>query len=199
MENYLNGLLDERNRIAEELHDSVSANLSALVLKMKNENLQETNPLYFQELKKIQEDVRKTSHDLHPITLNNNSLIATIELEIARLENYFEDITFNFSYTNELEINLLNQQLKEIFYFTCCELIQNVLKHALPTEVKIELVIKNKSISLIVSDDGIGYQAEQISKGLGLTTIEKRAVLLNGSFSIEKKEKGMVHRFELPI
>jgi signal transduction histidine kinase len=199
MENYINGLLDERNRIAVELHDSVSANLTALGLKMKNNPKNESNSFYFEELKKIQEDVRKTSHDLHPITLNNNSLIATIELEIARLENYFEDITFNFSYTNEIEINLLNQQLKEIFYFTCCELIQNVLKHALPTEVKIELVIKNKSISLIVSDDGIGYQAEKISKGLGLTTIEKRAVLLNGSFSIEKKEKGMVHRFKLPI
>ncbi len=199
MENYLNGLLDERNRIAVELHDSVSANLTALGLKMKNNPSNETNSFYFDELKKIQEDVRKTSHDLHPITLHNNSLIPAIQSEIARLENYFEDITFDFSYTNELEINLLSQQLKEIVYFTCCELMQNVLKHANATEITIGLVIENKSLSLIVSDNGIGYQVEQISKGLGLTTIEKRAVLLNGSFSIEAKEKGMIHRFSLPI
>jgi signal transduction histidine kinase len=197
MENYLNGLLDERNRIAEELHDSVSANLTALGLKIKNNPSNETNSFYFDELKKIQEDVRKTSHDLHPITLHNNSLIPAIHSEIARLENYFEDITFNFSYTNELEINLLNQQLKELFYFTCCELMQNVLKHAKASEITIGLVIQNKSLSLIVSDNGIGYQVEQISKGLGLTTIEKRAVILNGSFTIEPKEKGMVHRFTL--
>ena len=199
MENYLNGLLDERNRIAVELHDSVSANLTALGLKMKNNPSNETNSFYFDELKKIQEDVRKTSHDLHPITLHNNSLIPAIQSEIARLENYFEDITFDFSYTNESKINLLNQQMKEIVYFTCCELMQNVLKHANATEITIGLVIDDKSLSLIVSDNGIGYQVEQISKGLGLTTIEKRAVLLNGSFSIEAKEIGMIHRFGLPI
>ncbi len=197
IENYLNGLLDERNRIAVELHDSVSANLTALGLKIKNNPSNETNSFYFDELKKIQEDVRKTSHDLHPITLHINSLIPAIQSEIARLENYFEDITFDFSYTNELEINLLSQQLKEIVYFTCCELMQNVLKHANATEITIGLVIENKSLSLIVSDNGIGYQVEQISKGLGLTTIEKRAVLLNGSFTMEPKEKGMVHRFTI--
>ena len=95
--------------------------------------------------------------------------------------------------------NLLIQKLKEIVYFTSCELMQNVLKHANATEITIGLVIENKSLSLIVSDNGIGYKVEQISKGLGLTTIEKRAVLLNGSFTMEPKEKGMVHRFELPI
>jgi len=77
--------------------------------------------------------------------------------------------------------------------------MQNVLKHASATEITIGLVIQNKSLSLIVSDNGIGYQIEQISKGLGLTTIEKRASLLNGSFNIEAKEIGMIHRFDLPI
>ena len=199
MENYLNGLLDERNRIAVELHDSVSANLSALSMKLKNEEEQGSNHFFLRELKKIQEDVRRTSHDLHPITLNTNNIVDLVKTEIARLENYFEDIIFEFSHSKTEEFEQIPQSIKEILYFTCIELIQNALKHAHPTEVKIGLEIKNKKISLMVSDNGIGYQIEQISKGLGLTTIEKRAALLNGSFSIEAKEIGMIHRFELPI
>jgi len=199
MENYLNGLLDERNRIAVELHDSVSANLSALSMKLKNEEEQGSNHFFLRELKKIQEDVRRTSHDLHPITLNTNNIVDLIKTEIARLENYFEDIIFEFSHSKTEEFDQIPQSIKEILYFTCIELIQNALKHAHPTEVKIGLEIKNKKISLMVSDNGIGYQIEQISKGLGLTTIEKRAALLNGSFNIEAKEIGMIHRFKLPI
>ena len=199
MENYLNGLLDERNRIAVELHDSVSANLSALSMKLKNEEEQGSNHFFLRELKKIQEDVRRTSHDLHPITLNTNNIVDLVKTEIARLENYFEDIIFEFSHSKTEEFEQIPQSIKEILYFTCIELIQNALKHAHPTEVKIGLEIKNKKISLMVSDNGIGYQIEQISKGLGLTTIEKRAALLNGSFNIEAKEIGMIHRFDLPI
>jgi signal transduction histidine kinase len=99
MENYLNGLLDERNRIAIELHDSVSANLSALRLKMKKGNEHDSNEFFVEELKKIQDDVRRTSHDLHPITLNNNNIVDLINSEIARLENYFENILFEFTHS----------------------------------------------------------------------------------------------------
>jgi signal transduction histidine kinase len=199
MENYLNGLLDERNRIAEELHDSVSANLSALVLKMKNENLQETNLFYFQELKKIQDDIRSTSHNLHPITLKNNNLTSIINNEIARLENYFDDVNFEFSYGNIEEFDAITQQHKEIIYFTCCELIQNALKHSKANKITIDLKINKEQLSIKVSDNGKGYSLNNSTEGIGLKTIYKRATSVHGNFTIQQNTQGMSHVFTIPF
>lgn len=199
MENYLNGLLDERNRIAEELHDSVSANLSALVLKMKNENLQETNLFYFQELKKIQDDIRSTSHNLHPITLKNNNLTSVINNEIARLENYFDDVNFEFSYGNIEEFDAITQQHKEVIYFTCCELIQNALKHSKANKITIDLKINKEQLSIKVSDNGKGYSLNNSTEGIGLKTIYKRATSVHGNFTIQQNTQGMSHVFTIPF
>ena len=199
MENYLNGLLDERNRIAEELHDSVSANLSALVLKMKNENLQETNLFYFQELKKIQDDIRSTSHNLHPITLKNNNLTSIINNEIARLENYFDDVNFEFSYGNIEEFDAITQQHKEVIYFTCCELIQNALKHSKANKITIDLKINKEQLSIKVSDNGKGYSLNNSTEGIGLKTIYKRATSVHGNFTIQQNTQGMSHVFTIPF
>ena len=199
MENYLNGLIDERNRIAEELHDSVNANLSALVLKMQKENLSESNPFYFQELKKIQDDIRITSHNLHPITLKNNNLTSVINNEIARLENCFDAVIFEFSYDNMEAFDAITQQHKEVLYFTCCELIQNALKHSRANKITIDLKIIKEKLSINVSDNGTGYFPNNSTEGIGLKTIYKRAISVHGNFTIQQNTQGMSHIFTIPF
>lgn len=201
IENYANGLLDERNRIARELHDSISSNLTVLEMQLTKLNQNEKNIFFLNEIRKIQQDIRSTSHDLHPITLKSNKLVDSINLEIAKMESIFDEITFKFTVSTSDEFTFIKQEIKEIIYFSFCELVQNCLKHANATIIEIELNILQNDIYLLVIDNGIGYLSDnkENNAGIGLKTLTKRALQLNGKFEVIKLENGMKHVFVVPL
>jgi signal transduction histidine kinase len=202
VELYLKGLSDERNRISQELHDSISARLSALGMRInydKQQPFKENHDFYISELREIQEHVRTTSHDLSPISLARKNIIQAFEDEIIRLELVVDDIAFEFTHDAVEQFEDLTQNQKELFFWTFSELIQNVLKHAQSNWIGISLNFSDDQYLLSVEDHGIGYDPERIpTSGLGLETIFQRARLGIGKFEISRTNQGMKHRFSLP-
>jgi signal transduction histidine kinase len=202
VELYLKGLSDERNRISQELHDSISARLSALGMRInydKQQPFKENHEFYISELREIQEHVRSTSHDLSPISLARKNIIQAFEDEIIRLELVVDDIAFEFTHDAVEQFEDLTQNQKELFFWTFSELIQNVLKHAQSNWIGISLNFSDDQYLLSVEDHGIGYDPERIpTSGLGLETIFQRARLGIGKFEISRTNQGMKHRFSLP-
>lgn len=198
---YLQGLLNERGRISRELHDSISSNLSALGRRIDSDNKKkESNTdFYFAEIQKIQENVREISHDLHTFSLDKKSLVQAINDEIFRLENYFNSISFEINIIDtENQLMQIEKSKKEIIYFTFLELIENALKHAKTYNISIQIIATKKEYTLIIEDDGVGYDPQNISEnGIGLISIHERINQDLGKFEILPLEKGMKHIFTL--
>ena len=198
---YLQGLLNERGRISRELHDSISSNLSALGRRIDSDNKKkESNTdFYFTEIQKIQENVREISHDLHTFSLDKKSLVQAINDEIFRLENYFNSISFEINIIDtENQLMQIEKSKKEIIYFTFLELIENALKHSKTYNISIQIIATKKEYTLIIEDDGVGYDPQNISEnGIGLISIHERINQDLGKFEILPLEKGMKHIFTL--
>jgi signal transduction histidine kinase len=197
---YLQGLSDERKRLSEQLHDSISTRLAALKMKLSHEQSKGSINIdyYNQELDNIHKELRATSHALSPVSLEKKGLIAAIEDEILKLEDTQQDLAINF---NQLTQNIdLDKNIQEYIYWTFMELVGNTLKHAKANTIIINLKIENNHIVLEVEDNGIGFHAESDNHdGIGLKNIRSRAALAKGSFEVIQKEKGVIHRFAIPL
>ena len=75
-----------------------------------------------------------------------------------------------------------------------CELITNTLRHAQAQNITIDLHHDEKNLTLNYSDDGIGFDIENIPhKGMGLSNMESRIKSINGTFVIESSHKNGTH------
>ncbi len=186
----------ERKRIAAELHDGVGAMLSAAKLNLgmllsgaipKEENteaIDETKAMIDETI----ETVRRISKDLLPSSLEQFGISQAVEELCEKLSNTSTKITFEQN-NSKFELDV-DQEL--LLYRITQELINNALKHAQASEIKVRLNAA-EYITLSVIDNGIGFDKKliegDIKKGVGLYNIENRVSLLNGELLFDS-EKG---------
>ena len=89
--------------------------------------------------------------------------------------------------------------MKQTIYQITLELINNTVRHANANLLEVKLNEKEGFLLLELLDDGIGYNSEQESTGIGLQNIQARTQSLNGQFQIEKGVIGMKHKVKIPI
>jgi two-component system, NarL family, sensor kinase len=182
---------NERKRIASELHDDVGAMLSTVklnlgfvksTLKEKEalEALVDTHALLDQTI----EGVRRISKDLMPTTLAMFGIDAALQ-ELADRVNKTEQIRVQFE---TIEGQADWTQREELLLFRIVqEALNNTLKHAQATQIDIRLDHSGIEPALQVEDNGKGFDFEHLygtnqqSKGVGLYSIENRAMSLGRS------------------
>ena len=193
----------ERNSISRELHDNVNQILMSAKLFM---NTAQKNPSQSSELldKAVEyqmlalEEIRKLSKSL------NSSLIKTVGLKDSIgdiVENMINlqhlDVTFRFNY--ELEKRLNNDQ-KIMLYRIVQEQTNNIIKYASARTVQILINESKGNVTLIVSDDGRGFDASQKPKGIGFTNIYNRADAYNGKVNIiSSPGNGCILELQFPL
>jgi signal transduction histidine kinase len=111
-----------------------------------------------------------------PESLMNNGLRTSLEDFCRALPNT------HFEYFGD--DNRLNNRLELMLYRCAYELINNAIKHSQAKEINVQLQIAEHSVSLTVSDNGIGFDSEKASKGSGLDNIRQRVLAYNGKFNI---------------
>lgn len=194
----LNGILEgeekERKRIAEELHDGVAGDLSAIKFNLATLNFQNTNPKNAIIIKEITEiidnsyvQIRELSHHLSPSSITKLGLVKATENLCMKAED-FSEIQFNFQFFGD-KIEL-NQLIETHIYRIIQELINNILKHSAAKEAFIEIKYHHPEIKITVWDDGIGFLTQEISKGIGLNNIDSRVRFLNADFKKLETQKG---------
>ena len=112
---------------------------------------------------------------------------------IAAIDNYVKQ----WSHHSGIKAELLDSSLKKVrlaptietnLYRIVQEALNNIHKHAKAKSVEVILEKRNDLIVLIIEDDGVGFNPKdkkKRSKGLGLTGMKERAVLMGGTFEIE--------------
>ncbi|SED65710.1 Signal transduction histidine kinase [Tenacibaculum sp. MAR_2010_89] len=199
----LDGKETERKQIAETLHDSVSALLSSanMHLRATKKQFNGNTPV---ELEKTQQIILEASQKVRDLSHN---LVSSILLKFG-LGYAIKDIGSKYSnselhfHTNISNISRYNQEFEIKLYNVIHELINNILKHSKASNAHIVLEDKNGFLSVLIEDDGIGfnYKDNKIKTGLGLNQIEARIQMMNGNFLIESaKEKGTKATITVPI
>jgi len=169
----LDGEMRERTRLAQDLHDRLSGNLSAVKIELDNQvdSMQNVRS----KLDNCIRDIRNAAHDLMPTSLQFGIKVA--------LEDYaaqFPNVRFHF-FGEEKRIDGRTE-----FVVYCCasELINNAVKHSGAKNINLQLVQDEKRVTLTVSDNGCGYDEKVAVKSFGLKSIRDRVASCNGKMDI---------------
>ena len=194
----------ERNRIAEELHDGISAKLAGLNMnldylraKINNKDSETLIEKTFVGISEIINELRDISHNLQPLLLNEKNLQFSLSNYIDQLNSKNEchyDLYF------ESSIEAIKKPLKLHCYRIITELLYNIHKHANSRIASVQMILDDNNLELIIEDNGKGFKIrENDSKGIGLTNIQNRVSINNGSMNIDSSDDGTTIIIVLPL
>lgn len=186
------GKRQERNRIAEELHDGVVGKLFGTRMKLgyidvapELEDEQENN---LSKLQELEEEIREISHNLKSSYISSEKDFVLLLDELK--EEYESIYKFSIQLVNHTKIGWkeLNDKTKITIYRILQETLTNIQKHAKAKNVNIKFSNRtNSELQVIIEDDGVGFEVDKVEKGIGLDNIEERIKRLNGTLEIESE------------
>lgn len=202
---------DERKRLASDLHDGIIQSLIAIwyrlqritsdihrvPMELNNEITNLTNMLGEQ----IQ-DIRRILYDLRPIILDNYGLVPAIQSHAGKIQEQ-NGIKINLSIQGE-DLRF-TPQIEITLFRIIQEALNNVIKHSGATMVDIKFAADEHKVQMSIRDNGTGLKEGQIDlpksdSGLGLVSIQERALLLNGTCTIDSwPGQGTRIRITVPI
>ncbi len=182
-------IMEERNRLARELHDSVkqqafaaSAQLAAAhSLYKRDPDSAESN---LSEAERLVDDVRRELtdliHELRPAALKGEGLVKATRQLAAETENML-GIPILVRVKGERTIPL---EIEQTLYRILQGALSNIARHSFAKGVEIHITYSRTDIDVSVEDDGIGFLPAEHSYGIGLKSIQERIDLINGSMHI---------------
>ncbi len=188
-------LIDEGDRqraaVAHELHDSAAQTLSALSMEIAAAAREESNPEMIVRLETLRnmvvgvtEEIRLLAHEIHPRVLQDLGLRAALR-ELARESGDFSTAIIQvFAPWDAPPIPLA---IAKPLYWVAREALTNAVRYANPCQVNIHLVTTEEHVTLVIEDDGVGFDvagAEERQDGTGLFSMRERMSLAGGSVEI---------------
>ena len=181
----------ERDQIGSELHDNVCQILASsklylgMVKKHINdpeEFIEETDLLISSAI----QELRALSHALIPPSMEQ----AQLKLAIKKIVDLTESST-NIQISteiSEIDETSMSDKMRLAIYRIVQEQFNNILKHAKASLIELKLTQTDGKLLLSIKDDGVGFDTEKVSGGVGLINIKTRASLFNGIVSIKSKK-----------
>jgi PAS domain S-box-containing protein len=185
--------VEERQRLARELHDSVSQALYGIALGARTaRTLLDRDPAKAAEpvdyVLSLAEaglaEMRALIFELRPESLEIEGLMAALDKQVAATAARY-GIAVTAELSDEPEMDLAQ---KEIFYRVGQEALHNVVKHAHATKATMRFRAENGSYVLEVGDDGVGFDTSQSFPGhMGLVSMSERASSIGAELEVESK------------
>jgi signal transduction histidine kinase len=188
-------VLGERQRLARELHDSVTQSLYSVTLYANAAILaleagkRDVTAGYLQELQETAQegmrDMRLLIFQLHPPVLETEGLVAALQARLAAVEGRTGlQIEFRVEAERRLPI-----AIEAELYWIAQEALNNVRKHATARHVTVHLHFTAATICLEVLDDGVGFDPQTVAaeRRGGLRTIAERTARVGGRLTYESK------------
>ena len=189
-------VLEERQRIARELHDSVSQALYGIGLgaRTARATLDDEPAQAMQALTYVLglaqtalADMRAILLELRPDVLEQDGLISALDKQVTGLRTRY-DLQISTEFPEEPAIS---EDVKEALYRVAHEALGNIVKHAQAQHVSVELAIAGREISLSIRDDGVGFDTERTYPGhFGLQSMRERTQRLGGQLIIDSAPTG---------
>jgi signal transduction histidine kinase len=206
---------EERRRIARELHDETSQTISGLALNLQAliemADMTGINSIEFKSgLKKVHSlaiqignEVNRLIADLRPSLLDTLGLIPAIR---HYAETNLTPAGINIRFRFDKRLNSFPTKMENGIFRIIQGSIGNILHHSKAKNVNISIQKQDDSIALKITDDGIGFEVNKITRieesgrGAGLFSIKERVRLLGGHCSIESQlGQGTIINILIPL
>lgn len=178
----------EKIRVSKELHDGVLGRLFGTRLSLDSINFKDGKEAmmaranYISQLKTIEEDIRKISHELNTDFVSGSGFMDIVS-ELIENQTKAYDLTYEFNYTDDISWDSVSNKTKINIYRIIQESMQNIYKHANAKAIKISISLEKNVICLDIIDDGEGFDTSKSKKGIGLKNMTSRVEEINGKIT----------------
>ena len=182
----------ERKRVAVELHDGLLSELAAskMLFEGKLILLEQGRLSDLSEFKKVSDilamvmkEARGIMNNLHPSVLDELGLIAAMNWSCGEYQGSYPHIKV------ETKIGVtegdISESIRVVIYRVLQEALNNFAKHGKGDRVELSLSKSDGTFSLVIRDNGQGFDVEAAQKGMGLESMRERVELSGGEFQIE--------------
>ena len=192
LQQHIEGIEKERNRIALDLHDNIGSQLTHLKLTYFNNETEEGA----KRMTSLIDEARHLSHDLAPTIAKISGLMPLIENLIieARRHSSVDIKLQTFGYKEVLPVESVVQ-----VYRIVQEALHNIVNHSKARAATIQFFGYDHELVVTIEDDGIGFNTSTAS-GFGINSMKARALMLNGRIEINSMPgRGCMMVVEIPI
>lgn len=188
------GALEERNRLAREIHDTLAQGLAALALQLEHadalldagadgERVQRSVRQGLSLARANLEEARRSVHDLRAAPLEGRTLAEALA---ALTEDWARQGDVAAAFELAGETRRLPVRVESGLYRMAQEALSNVRRHAGARRVTVRLETLPRRVRLAIEDDGAGFEAGAVPEGrYGLIGLNERARLLGGKLRVE--------------
>ncbi|WP_179343440.1 tetratricopeptide repeat-containing sensor histidine kinase [Winogradskyella ursingii] len=194
----------EKIRVSKELHDGVLGRLFGTRLSLDSINFKDGKEAmmsragYIGQLKTIEEDIRKISHELNTDFVSGSGFMDIVS-ELIENQSQAYGLTSNFEYTDDINWDFVSNKTKINIFRIIQESMQNIYKHANAEHMEISISLEKNVICLYIIDDGDGFDTAKSKKGIGLKNMNSRVEDIGGSIKFSSRpEQGTKVRVKIP-
>lgn len=181
-------VVEERNRLAREIHDGLGASLSSLIIQSEYLTQLTREPKLLKEIGEL-----KTSAEESIDELRRNLRMLREDFDLASgIEEYVktfrERTQLNVQFEQKGHLDQVSPELQLTFFRVLQECLSNAAKHAAASVISVKLTMSPQQIALSVKDDGKGFNPAAKHTGhYGLTNLRERALKVQGEVIIDSK------------
>ncbi|AZN39029.1 sensor histidine kinase [Paenibacillus albus] len=197
-------VLDERTRIAREIHDAVGHSLTSLIVQMQAlrymiakdpERAEQSLAGMLEVARQGLQDIRTSVHSLADD--RTMSGLAPIKAQLARME---ATTSITYSFEAELPEEEITGENAALLFRLMQEAITNIVRHSEAKHVEVQVLAAGERIVLIVRDNGKVDAGDKVREGFGLKTMRARLEEVGGRLTFGAAEPhGFQIRAELPM
>ena len=200
---YIDGMENERARLAKDLHDGVCNDLLGIGMQMQCLPATEVTAQMVDWVEQVRMEVRNISHELMPPKFKCTTLDEMLEEYVERHPLRGQvSICFRKQNRGGSWAGIPEQVAYEV-YRVMQELLSNIVRHAHATRIEIVLSLEASQLVLSMTDDGDVFlnpvAADGNGNGIGLDTIRERAKALGGLLHVEADESGQTFCLRVPL
>lgn len=202
--------LEERRKLARDLHDAVSQELFAVsmslgaVPKVLHKNPQKAEQLFKQIEKMVhhaQQELRALIMHLRPVTLEGKSFKQAMESLMEEMKIKHPNLRFECDFK---AVPVIEKGAEEQLFRVLQEGLSNALRHANPLLIRLHANLRGERLLVILEDDGDGFDSMKVEQNktgnYGLISMKERMTELGGHFTIVSYPgKGTKLEFRIPL
>ncbi|MGN8647192.1 sensor histidine kinase [Gracilibacillus sp. HCP3S3_G5_1] len=190
-------IIEERHRIARDLHDTLGQKLSMIGLKseLSAKLIEKDTDAARKELQDVQDTARQALKEVREMVSNMRSIRLTEEVEHAKQLLVAAGIDKEIKF--EADCEHLPLFLENVLSMCLKEAVTNVVKHSQADFCSIHIIETKQAIQLAISDNGIGNTSKK-SYGNGLKGMRERLEFVNGTLDIKRKNDGFEVYISVP-
>ncbi|WP_349409843.1 GAF domain-containing sensor histidine kinase [Pseudalkalibacillus sp. SCS-8] len=193
-------VLEERNRIAREIHDGVAQSLAGAVMKLETADRKfyqkppEAHRLVTDSLSKLRMSLKEIRESIYALRPYETERVGLKQAVLKRIDVIKKESGLDIQFEERGEPVILSTMVEKVMFDIFQESVQNIIKHAQASKIDVLLSYQKEHVLLKVSDDGIGFSLlDAMIKAknqphFGILSMNEQAEKIEAVLQIDSKE-----------